>query len=268
MKKSNKMAKVKKIFYCICFLSSLCLIMLSACTTSSVRYVQDLSYIEWRDENGIFNFRAAKDGSFGCGTIVLNGEEIPASFGVGANKPAFLIYISVEDAEKLGYEFQYSDSGIVTDSFVPEYSKSDKVITSKYSDVELFGVKVGKVRLKAYPLDKSEFAIWEIFSRWTDSENRLEISNSEESYVHNKCLSAYAKLTDGGRKYITFRWLPETSGFCIYERVDWYEYATITDDTPRLAEGTYEQDGNNVTLYFSKDELLGLQGQSLYLSEM
>ena len=262
------MAKVKKIFYCICFLSALCLIMLSACTTSPVRFVQDLSYVEWRDDDGVFNFRAAKYGSHGCGTIVLNGEEFPASFSVGANKPNFRISITVEDAEKLGYDYQYSDGGITWDSFWPDYSKSDKVITSRDSDVKLFGVKIGKVRLKAYPVDKSEFAIWEIFSRWTDSENRLEISNSEESFVHNKCLYAYAKLPSGEEKYITFRWLPETFGFCIYERFDWYEYATITDDTPRLAEGTYEQDGNNVTLYFTKDELLGLQGQSLYLSEM
>lgn len=261
------MAKVKKIIYFICVLSALCLIMLSACTTSPVRFVQDLSYIEWRDDNGIFKFRAAKSGAHGCGTIVLNGEEIPASFSVGANKPNFRISITVEDAEKLGYNYQYSDGGITWDSFWPDYSKKEKVITSRDSDVKLFGVKIGKVRLKAYPVDKSEFQIWEILSRWTDSDNILQISNYDDNYFIYKCLHAYAKLSGGEEKYITFRWLPETSGFCIYERFDWYEYDNITDDTPRLAEGTYEQDGNNVTLQFTKDELWGLQGQSLYLTE-
>ena len=261
------MKRVKRVVIAIVCLLALSIMSVAACTIGSINYVSDLSYIEWRDDEGIFRFRAAKDGAFGCGTIVLNGEEIPASFGVGTNKPNFQIYISVESAQILGYDFQYSNGGITLDSFVPNYSKSEKVITSKDSDVELFGVKIGKVRLKAYPVDKSEFEIWEIFSSWRDRENKLEIYNAEKSYVLNKCLRAYAKLPSGEQKEIIFHWLPETSGFCIYEYDEECDYPKIEDDTPILAEGTYEQDGINVTLKFAKDELLGLQGQSLYLSE-
>lgn len=50
--------------------------------------------------------------------------------------------------------------------------------------------------------------------------------------------------------------------------MDEQDYENIfTDEIPQLAEGTYELDGNNIVLYFTKDEVLGLKGQSLYLTE-
>ncbi len=260
------MTKLRKIIISIFFLSAFCLMMFSACTLfEPVRYP---SSVEWRDDEGIFHFRSAKDGAFGCGTIVLNGEEIPASFSIGSSKPVFSIRISVESAQKLGYDYQYSINGMVYGSFVPRFIKKEQVITSTTNDVELFGVEVGKVRLKAYPVDESEFEIWEFFTTWTDSDYKFIIYNFTDMYILNKCLDVRIELPDGKTRTLTFRWLTETSGFCIYDNMNEEDYKTITDDTPSLAEGTFEYDGNNLILNFAKDELLGLQGQSLYLSEM
>lgn len=198
---------------------------------------------------------------------MLAGEEIPASFRVGANKPSFAVYISIEAAEKLGYDLRYCTNGVAFDSFVPNYSKSDHVITSTESDVKLFGVKIGQVRLKAYSIDKSEFAIWEIRSTWSDSDNKLRIDNFESTYFLYKCLRAQTTLPNGKCKYLTFRWLDESSGFRIYDIIEEEDYKNIKEDTPYLAEGTFERDGNNIILQFTKDEVLGLQGQSLYMTE-
>lgn len=245
------------------------IIALSGCSTSPVRYVRELSYIEWRDDNGIFKFRATKNGMHGCGTILLNGEEIPASYDIGTNKPYFSVNISIETAEKLCYDLEYHTSGgVAFDGFEPDYSEKDKVITSLENDVELFGIPIGKVRLKAYPVDKSAFVIWEIRSTWSDDDNKLRIDNDESNYFLYQCLRAKATLPNGQTKDLTFRYLTETSGFRIYADMDEQDYENIfTDEIPQLAGGAYELDGDNVILHFTQDKVLGLEGQSLSLTE-
>lgn len=262
------MRRVKWAIIAIVCLLAVSIMSVAACTVGSINYVGDLSYIEWRDDKGIFHLRAAKSSASGCGIITLNGEKIPASFSIGTNKPYFSVSISIEAAEKLGYDAEYNTSGgVAFDGFWPNYSKSDHVITSRESDVELFGVKIGKVSLKAYPIDKSEFKIWEIRSTWSDSDNKLRIDNIEGNYFLYKCLRAETILSNGKAKYLTFRCLDESSGFRIYDKIEEGDYKNITDDTPYLAEGTYELDGNNIKLNFNKDEVLGVSGQSLYLTE-
>lgn len=267
---NNKVKRVNSVIIAAMCVLSACIMSLSACSTFPIRHISALNYIEWRDENGIFKFRAAKDGAFGCGTIVLNGEEIPASFSIGPNPPSFHVDISIEKALELGYDTTYHTSGnIAFDGFWPNYSKKDQVITSQDSDVELFGVKLGKISLKAYQLDRSEFEIWEICSTWCDSGNKLRIDNRESNYFLYKCLRAKTILPNGEAKYLTFRWLDEASGFRIYDEFKENEYKNITDETPYLAEGTYEYDDSfeTITLHFVKDEIMGLQGQSLELTE-
>lgn len=261
------MKRVKREIIALICLLAVSIVSFSACTITPLHNVGKLSYIEWRDDEGVFHLRAAKDGAYGCGTIVLNGEEIPAGFNVGANKPSFVVYISLEAAEKLGYDLSYNYNGVAFDGFVPNYSKKKKVITSRESDVELFGVKIGKVRLKAYPVDKSEFAIWEIRSTWSDGDNKLRIDNVESNYFLYKCLRAEATPANGKTKYLTFRWLDDSTGFRIYDKIEEEDYKNIAGETPYLAEGTFELDGNNIILQFTKDEVLGLQGKSLYLTE-
>lgn len=262
----------KKIIIAIICIFVVCVAAFSACTTSPMRFVSKLSYIEWRDENGIFRFRAAKDGSSGCGTIKLNGEEIPACFETGANKPVFRVYIEIGAARELGYDFDenHTERGLVFDSFVPDYLKGEQMIYSVYREVRLFGVDIGTVKLHAYPVEKSDFEIWEIQSTWRDKDRKLRIDNINYNYFLYKCFSAETELANGKTKYLTFKWLPETSGFRIYDYMEEEDNETITGQTPYLCAGTYEYDceTGKITLHFAEDELLGLQGQSLELDEL
>lgn len=262
------MTKTIKILSSICCLLGACLLTFPACSTSTLRYVYQLSYIEWRDDDGKFSFRTVNNAGYGCGTIVLNGEKLEAGFSVATNPPCVCIDITAEAAKKLGVSTHSDSGGIESDGFTAYYSKEEQVIYSESDDVVLFGVNVGKVKLKAYPVDKSTVKIWEILSSWSDSDNRLSIYNSHSNYFYYKCLNGEVRQSDGKLKNITFRWLPETSRFLIYDYIEWYDYSTITDDTVTLAEGTYEQHENNVTLYFVKDDLLGLQNQYISLLEI
>lgn len=262
------MTKIKGFVVCIICLLTVCIAALSACNISKLKYIQKLTYIEWRDDGEIFKLRASTYGTSGCGTITLNGETYEAVYEIWTNKvSSFRISLRVEDAQGLNIEGKQVEGGMVEDYFTPTYNRKDQVITSETDDVELFGVKIGKVRLKAYDIDRSDFKIWEILSAWEDRNNKLYIRNYGGAYALFKCMHAIVGLPNGESEYVTLRWLPETSGFYIYDKIEMVDYKTITDDTPRLAEGTFEFNGNNLILYFTKDALLGLQGQSLYLIE-
>lgn len=247
----------------------LCVYTLSACTLfSPIREIERLNYIEWRDDDGIFCLRASTNGAYGCGTVKLNGETFDTYFMLSDFKSLSLnFWISGESAQRLGFSKEIGEDNTVTDSFEVSYVVEEQVICSYDSSAELFGVQLGEVRLKAYSVEKAGFDIWEIMSQWEDEEERLHIYEPESNIFYFKCVTAKAYLNDGKEKTLTFRWLSDTKRFCIYEYVEQYNYQTITDDTPVLAAGVYELDGNNVKLYFTKDNLFGLENQYLYLAE-
>lgn len=265
------MTKIKTIIIATICILTVCVATFSACVISPVRYAEKLSYVEWRDDNGVLKFRAAKSGLSGCGTIVLNGEEIPASFSIGGHTPTFRVYINNAVAKKLGYEVEYRNyAGLAFDDFALAYSEKDEMIYSCNGEVSLFGMDIGKICLKAYPVDKTEFEIWEIISTWVDNDKKLKIDNIGINYFLYKCWRAKTELSDGKTKDLTFRWLSDVSEFRIYEEFQVEDYKTITDETPYLAAGSFEYDYDTckITLNFTEDELLGLQGQSLELSEV
>ena len=263
------MTKVcKKLFLFICF-AVICLTVFCSC--DPLKKIDKLSNIEWRDDKEIFKLRASTFGTGGCGTITLNGETYEATYEIWTHHvSSFRISLRVEDAQNLNIEGKQVKDGIVEDYFTPIYNSKDRVITSETDDVELFGVKIGKVRLKAYDIDMADFKIWEILSAWEDRNNKLYIENYGGAYTLFKCMHTIARLPNGRSEYVTLRWLSETPEFRIYEEFQVEDYKTITDETPYLAAGSFEYDYDTckITLNFTEDELLGLQGQSLELAEM
>lgn len=239
---------MKKFLLSTIILSALCCFCFLGCDYSLPK-AKKAAYSEWTEQNGKMYFRTITAGH-GHGYIVLNGKKVNADFTFGLQS-SLRVTVLIDD---LGdYEYLNETYGETSESFVVSDVNKDGQVISRLSDVVLFGGQFGKVVLTRSEVDRGSVDPWEFHDGWKDSEGHLTLSGAGRGYCTRKCQSAV--VTYGGRtEYYTFKWLPDTKQFAMYESRDG---EIIEDGEPTLAEGTYSNLFEKVTLTFTKDEIFG-----------
>lgn len=251
----------KLLSFILVILSVVCCIAFAGCDYS-LQKAKKSAYAEWTDQNGKMYFRTISAGR-GQGYIILNGKKVDADFSFGIQS-SLQVVVLVDDLHSDDYRPEdYESTYGVAEEWVTvkDVNKQGQLISTS-SDVVLFGEHFGKLILTRREVDKSTVDAWDYCDTLKYGKNEFAISGLGcHGYAARKCKSVCVKR-EGKTQYYILKWFPEEKKFALCAH---YDCGFVEDGEPTLAEGTYTNSFEEVTLNFSKDEVFGYTYQGITL---
>ena len=248
------MKRLKVLFAGLISVAVMLCAMLTGCVCDTSLDIFKDDYIEWYSEDGSVCITSTVSSDYAYGYFTVNGIQVRA-------------YFSLTYTSSLEIAFQYSDDlNVVTDDY--ENYVSDTGICYGY----IVGYRSGDVfHVTEFVVGNTNLDTFDMYSRyvdptsidarnfgcvWKSEGDLITIWDGLGWYLDEQ----FGTVVANGVKYSIFFVWCEGGRFEIYN--DEYKL----ENRILLADGTYSNVGEHLTLYFEEDTAFGLSGQTVELA--